>query len=205
MVGSSFVIRDPDIRPRSGQNLVLNHHGQQVRGTIRALYDDCLEVRPESFLLLRQLRPGTRFVTQIMTGDGTLEAVLSFVNLIEDGAVLQLVGLPRLVQRRGHPRVSVRLETSLTWLVPWLGTLRQVSGATQNISLSGALVRFPTVPQHLPKEDCAMLLELQLPDGSVSAPVRALQVWETGARLRFGDVDARADDRLRAFIEPQLG
>jgi len=35
-------------------------------------------------------------------------------------------------------------------------------------------------------------------------PVRALQVWDTGARLRFGDVDPVAADRLRDFIEPLL-
>jgi len=204
MVGSSFVIRDTTIRPRPGQNVLLNHHEQTVRGTIESLVSDCLRIRPESFLILRQLRSGTRFPTQIMTGDGTMEATLSLLSLSDEIAAFQLVGLPRLMQRRGHPRAHIRIPASLTWLVPWLGTLHQTPGTTQNVSLGGALVRFPAPPTHLPKESAATLLELQLPDGSVSVPVRALQVWDTGARLRFGDVDPVAADRLRDFIEPLL-
>lgn len=204
MGGSTFVIRDADIRPRSGQNVILHHHSQQLRGVVDSLAGNCVRIRPESFLLLRQLRAGTRLAAQILTGEGTLDATLSLLSVGEDIAVFQIVGLPRLLQRRGHPRVGVRLPATMTWLVPLLGTMHQAQGTTQNLSMGGALVRFVTAPQHLPKEHAATLLAIELPKAAVSLPVRAVQVWENGTRVRFADVDPEAADQLRAFIEPQL-
>jgi hypothetical protein len=203
MAGTAFVIRDAAARPRSGQNVVLLRHEQVIKGTVRSFFGDCVSIYPESSFFVRQLRPGARLTAHVMTGEGTLESTVAMLGVHDGFVTLQVIGLPRLLQRRGHPRIAVRVPVNLTWLGQD-GTVLQAVGCTQNLSMGGALVRFPTVPAHLPTEATAVLLELGLPGRSVSGPVRILQVWDTGTRVRFLDLHRSDRDALCAFIEPRL-
>ena len=196
MLGNTFVIRDAAIRPRPGQNVHLSFHDHTMRGVVDSLSRDCVRIQTESSLLARALRPGTRLVAQIRTGDGTLEATLSLLGVQGLLVTLQFVGLPRLLQRRGHPRAPVRLDAMMTWLDRRDAMARQALGTTQNLSIGGALIRFP--------EWTETLVAFALPKAPAVAPVRVLQVWETGCRARFLELTADVSDDLRAFIEPRL-
>ena len=204
MIGTIFVIRDAAERPRAGQNVTLRYHETEVRGSVYSFHGDCVQIRPASLTLLRTLRTGTRLIAQMMTGNGTLESTLSLLGCQGDLASLQLVGLPSLMQRRGHPRVPVRLGVTLTWVSARHGGVMQARATTQNVSMGGTLIRFPEPRQPLPPEGSAILLELDLPAGVLSLPIRLLQVWESGARVRFLELTRDADDDLRTFIEPRL-
>jgi hypothetical protein len=204
MVGNTFIIRDAAIRPRPGQNVVLTFHGHSIRGVVDSLSRDCVRIRTESSLLARQLRLGTRLSAQIRTGDGTLEATLSLLSVQNLLVTLQFVGLPRLLQRRGHPRIAARMDATLTWLDRYDATPRQTLGTTQNVSLGGTLIRFPESTPYRPAEGKDILVSLALSATPTVAPIRVLQVWETGCRGRFLDLSADVADSLRAFIEPRL-
>jgi hypothetical protein len=204
MSTSSFVVRDLDARPRPGQNVVLHLRGHELRGSVDSFLGDRLAIRPTSIALLIPLLPGARVTAHIMTGEGTLEAVLSLARVKDGLALFRLVGLPVMVQRRSCPRVVTRLAASLAWLAPRDGGPRRLVGRTQNLSMNGVLVRFPAPPDHLPDPRTPTLLQLDLPEGPVSLPVLALQAWESGARLRFLELDPETVTRLRTFIEPRL-
>lgn len=204
MVGNTFIIRDAAIRPRPGQNVVLTYHTHSLRGVVESLARDCIRIRTESSLLARQLRLGTRLGAEIRTGDGTLEATLSLLGVQDLLVTLQFVGLPRLLQLRGHPRVVARLDATMTWLDRRDATPRQATGTTQNVSMGGTLIRFPEWTATRPVEGADILVSLALPADPVVAPIRVLQVWETGCRARFLELAADLADDLRAFIEPRL-
>ena len=192
----------------AGEQRPLEARRERVRGTVHSFAGDTLRIRSESALYLRQLRPGTRLQIQVMARAGTLEATVNLVNAQDELATLQLVGQPHLVQRRGHARVAVRLAATLTGVIPITGGLLQVRGHTQNVSMGGALIRFPQPPERLPKGDLATLLGLDIPDGaglvSVVLAVHAVQVWEAGARLRFIGLQPDQAALLGRFLEPHL-
>ena len=204
MAGSIFVIREAAVRPRPGQNVLLSYHEHTVRGRIESFVGDTVRIRPDSALLLRQLRQGCRLSAQIMTGEGTLEATLSLMTFHDHLVAFQLVGLPSMMQRRGHPRIPVRLDVTIGWMSPRLAKMSQVAGTTQNLSLGGTLVRFPTVVDALPRDHSAVLLEIDMPQRRLAVPARVLGMWDSGARLRFLDLDAESSEILRLFIEPRL-
>jgi hypothetical protein len=204
MAGGRFVVREAVLRLRSGQKVVLSRHERQFQGTVQSFSGDCVDICPESLLYVRLLRPGTRLTARAMTGEGVVEATLRLLACHDQFITVQLVGQPRLLQRRGHPRIPVRLRASLTWLEPGLDVVDKIEGTTQNLSMGGALVRFPSTQNPLPTDRTSTLLGLWLPEGSVSLGGRVLQAWETGVRVRYVDVFPEVADTLRAFIEPRL-
>lgn len=220
--GSQWSVLDPDVRPRLGQKVTVDYLGQKIQGQISAASGVGLEIRPESLNVLGHVRADARLRVAIIARNGVSEVVLTGLAVRGDVLTGQLVGHAVMVQRRAHERVEARLAATLVWFPPQATEMFGRHGRTENLSVGGALLRFPDPGRPLPCQDTVAMLGLRLPGlgeganrgadpGGGPGPgdglalcVRVLHAWEDGARIQVVDAAPRDTQRLKDFVRSQL-
>jgi len=206
MLGRQLFVVDPHLRPRPGQRVSVEYLGEEIPGQITSVSGPNLEIHYQSRLPLEHVRPNVHLRVVARTGDGVSEFVITGLRARDELLGGQIVGHPVPIERRAEPRVGVRVEAILDWLDPESGEILVHHGQTENISLSGALLRFPPPIRPRPEQDLVALLGLRLPGSAdlLRVAVRVLQAWEDGARVHVTDASPPSLERLQAFVASRL-
>jgi hypothetical protein len=180
-----FAVLDPSASPRPGQQVTLDHFGDQVRGTVHTFTGTAIEIHPESLSMVAMFRPESHLRALVVVPHGMCEAVLTRVYIRDGMLTAQVVGAPVVLQRRAAERTDLTVGAGLVWLDPVTGTEYRINGRTENLSTIGALVRFEQHPVELPRPDLPGLLALRLADArALPDPARAGEVREAQALAR---------------------
>jgi PilZ domain len=209
-------IFDPASRsrlPRKAQGLTLRFFDLAVPGTIESVDLHAVTFRTDTLAHAKVIRPGTQLTTSYLLAHGLVDA--RFTVTASDGRLLTLraPGELKLRQRRQHPRVPVHLPVHV--LIPraagpgtaaetGTGDPTPLEAMTEDLSLSGALLRFDAALVTVPTRPITALVELDLPSGAVITAGKLVRAWEQGARVRFMELDDEDGDRLASFIELHL-
>ena len=186
-------------RVAPGHAVELLIYGERMTGRLRDIVGDTLSITV----------PVTEQVGGLLLSTAHGTAVIS----LEDGAArvpvscwvsgtlirLQVIGPIEFIQRRVHPRVTIRLPITLGWLRPGGRAWDHVSSFTVDLSAGGLSVA--PVTTVWPSIGSPVQLRLDLPDGPWQTTAEAVgKTPDYGLRLRFTDLSAASAARISALL-----